>query len=165
MTSNKKTKEQNQDKKLSREKYLRMLLNISFAGVMLLIFFIIGRQFPPTPYITGLIFNIMSGLLASILMSFLRSILANSIAKNKTQQHPSKQSDVIQPPKCVTELLENLLPQKNKLDILGDLQEEFEERCAQFGYKKAAWWYRWQVLKTLWFFLWRIGRNVVQRIK
>ena len=73
--------------------------------------------------------------------------------------------DIIQPPKRVTELLEKLLPQKEQPDIFGDLQEEFEERCARFGYKKATWWYRWQALTTLWFFLWRIGKNAIQRIK
>ena len=49
------------------------------------------------------------------------------------------------PPQTATRLL-YYLPTQHREDIIGDLAEEFQEVCEQFGYRKAAKWYWWQVL-------------------
>ena len=49
------------------------------------------------------------------------------------------------PPKTATRLL-YYLPKQHREDVIGDLAEDFQEVCEQFGYRKAAKWYWWQVL-------------------
>ena len=167
MASNKKTQEQKKDKEHLRKRRLWKLLTISFTGIVLA--FMCWIELSQNRLIMTEIITIVQTLIigAWILLwtVVFRIILDLIIANKKIQTHPTEQSDVTQPPKHATKLLEYLLPKKEQPSIIGDLQEEFDERYAQFGYRKAAWWYRWQVLKTLWFFLWRIGRNAIQRIK
>lgn len=53
------------------------------------------------------------------------------------------------PPRVSRKILEKVLHAHDREYALGDLEEEFGERCGQNGATRARWWYRRQVMTSL----------------
>lgn len=58
--------------------------------------------------------------------------------------------DSSKPPSNAVYLLYLFLPKKNRVALLGDLEEEYKEVYARFGAKSANIWFWKQVLTSLW---------------
>ena len=53
------------------------------------------------------------------------------------------------PPGLFRKILMKVVHARDREYALSDLEEEFGERCAQYGVLRARWWYRRQVLTSL----------------
>lgn len=91
----------------------------------------------------------------AVMLVFLGKILINSDAEEiepfrQINDVPLENTAYEQPPEFAEYLLYFLLTKSERVNLIGDLTEEYKQILSKFGIKKARYWYFKQVFDSLW---------------